>query len=49
MAHLAISAVVAVVVFEALGVRVLRQAWFNIDRVWIAALLVAAVTVTLPG
>ena len=47
-AHLAISAVVAVVVFEALGVRVLRQAWFNIDRVWIAALLVAAVTVTMP-
>jgi hypothetical protein len=46
VAHLAVSALIAVIVFEVLGVRVLRQAWFNIDRVWIAALLIAAVTVS---
>lgn len=48
VAHLAVSALIAVLVFEFLGVRVLRQAWFNIDRLWIGALLLAAMTVFVP-
>jgi hypothetical protein len=47
VAHLAVSAIIAVLVFEVLGVRVLRHAWFNIDRLWIGALLLAAATVSL--
>jgi hypothetical protein len=35
-----VTAVVAVLVFEKLGVGLLRRAWFNIDRIWAAALIV---------
>ncbi|MGC4773520.1 hypothetical protein ACLQ25_31720 [Micromonospora sp. DT44] len=38
--------VVAVLVYEVLGVGVLRKAWFNVDRLW-AGVLVAAGLVTL--
>jgi hypothetical protein len=47
-AHLTISALLALLVFHVFGVRVLRQAWFNMDRVWIVALFVAAGSVALP-
>ncbi|WP_010309816.1 hypothetical protein [Saccharopolyspora spinosa] len=36
---------VAVVVFEFLGLRILRIAWINLDRVWAIALLGAGVAV----
>jgi hypothetical protein len=34
-----ITAAVALVVFERLGVRILRKAWFNVDLVWAATLI----------
>ncbi len=44
--YLAVTAAVAVVVFEKLGVGLLRKAWFNLDLVWAAA-LVASGAITL--
>ncbi|SBT42547.1 hypothetical protein [Micromonospora auratinigra] len=46
VAMLAVALAVAVVVYEVLGVGVLRRAWFNVDRLW-AGVLVAAGVVTL--
>jgi hypothetical protein len=44
--YLAVTAAVAVLVFEKLGVGILRRAWFNLDLVW-AATLVATGALTL--
>jgi hypothetical protein len=44
--YLAVTALVAMLVFEKLGVGMLRRAWFNLDLVWAAA-LVATGTLTL--
>jgi hypothetical protein len=44
--YLAVTAFVAVLVFEKLGVGVLRRAWINLDLIWSAA-LVATGTLTL--
>jgi hypothetical protein len=38
-----VSAGVALVVFEKLGVGLLRKAWFNLDLVWAVALVVTAI------
>ncbi|MEU7612944.1 hypothetical protein [Micromonospora sp. NPDC049204] len=46
VAMLATALVVAVLVYQVLGVGVLRRAWFNVDRLW-AGVLVAAGLVTL--
>ncbi len=35
------SGVVAVVVYEVVGLRILRSAWVNLDRIWAGAFLVA--------
>ncbi|MFD0855144.1 hypothetical protein ACFQ07_23090, partial [Actinomadura adrarensis] len=35
------AGVIAVVVYEFLGLTVLRRAWFNLDRLWAAALITA--------
>ncbi|SCG34542.1 hypothetical protein [Micromonospora humi] len=45
-AMLGVAVVVALLVYEVLGVGVLRRAWFNVDRLW-AGVLVAAGVVTL--
>lgn len=37
--YLLVSALVALLVFEKLGVGVLRKAWFNVDLVWATALM----------
>ncbi len=37
--YLLVTAVVAVLVFEKLGLRLLRKAWFNLDLVWAATLI----------
>lgn len=39
LAMFGVMAVVALVVFEKLGLAVLRQAWFNLDRMWAMALI----------
>jgi hypothetical protein len=41
--YLAVSAGVALVVFEKLGVGLLRKGWFNLDLVWAVALVVTGV------
>lgn len=40
LAMLAVTGIMATAVYGWLGLGVLRQAWFNIDALWIAALLV---------
>ena len=44
--YLAVTAFIAMLVFEKLGVGILRRAWFNLDLIWSAA-LVATGTLTL--
>ena len=44
--YLVVTAFVAVLVFEKLGVGILRRAWFNLDLIWSAA-LIATGTLTL--
>jgi hypothetical protein len=41
-AMIAVAAAVAVVVFEVVGVGILRRAWVNLDLLWAASLLVGA-------
>jgi hypothetical protein len=36
-------ALVAILVYEKVGLAVLRKAWFNLDRVWAGALVLAGV------
>ncbi|MEU9884665.1 hypothetical protein [Sphaerisporangium sp. NPDC051011] len=43
LATLAVTATLAVVVYEKLGVSVLRRAWFNLDLAWAVALIGAGV------
>ena len=48
LAMLGVMAVVALLVYDRLGVRILRSAWINLDRLWAVALLgVGVVTLTL--
>lgn len=42
-AMLAVMALMALVVYEKVGLRLLRHAWFNLDYIWTSALLVAAI------
>jgi hypothetical protein len=41
--YLLVTGVVAVIVYERLGLRLLGKAWFNVDRLWAGALIVTAV------
>lgn len=43
VALLVVMALVAVVVYERLGVAFLRKAWINVDMIWTVTLLIAAV------
>lgn len=45
LAYLTVMAVVAWVVYRKLGLSLLRKAWFNMDWVWAAALVVAGMAV----
>jgi hypothetical protein len=47
MGYLITTALVAIVVYEKLGVAVLRHAWFNIDFVWMLALMITGVFILL--
>jgi len=42
-AMFAVMALIAIVVYEKVGLTVLRKAWFNLDRVWAGALVTAGV------
>lgn len=43
LGYLAVTACVAVLVFEKVGVGILRRAWFNLDLIWSAALVATGV------
>ena len=43
LGYLITTALVAIVVYEKLGVAILRRAWFNIDLVWMLALMITGV------
>src|SRR5213076_1837931 len=43
LGYLVTTALVAIVVYEKLGVAILRRAWFNIDFVWMLALMITGV------
>ncbi|MFL6506182.1 MAG: hypothetical protein ACJ8KC_12270 [Candidatus Udaeobacter sp.] len=43
LGYLVITALVAIVVYEKLGVAILRHAWFNIDLLWMLALMITGV------
>jgi hypothetical protein len=40
LGYLLMTALVAILVYEKLGVGMLRRAWFNIDLVWMLALMI---------
>jgi hypothetical protein len=46
--YLATTVVLALVVYERLGVRVLRRAWINFDLIWGGAMVAAAVFAVMP-
>ncbi len=43
LAMFGVMAAVALVVYEKLGLRLLRRSWFDLDRLWAGALIVAGV------
>jgi len=47
LGYLAVTAVVAILVFEKLGVGLLRSRWFNLDLVWAAALVLTGLVTVL--
>jgi hypothetical protein len=47
LAMFVVALVVAVVVYEVVGLTVLRRAWFNVDRMWAVALVGAGVVTLL--
>jgi hypothetical protein len=44
---LAIAGSIAVIVYEVVGVGILRRSWVNVDRLWAGALLVGAMATLL--
>jgi hypothetical protein len=40
LAMLTVAGVLAVVVYQKVGVQVLRRAWINLDFIWVGALVV---------
>lgn len=49
VSYLLVTGVIAVVVYERLGIRLLRTAWINLDVIWAAALVVTALAVIVPA
>jgi hypothetical protein len=43
LGYLLTTALVAIVVYEKLGLTILRRAWFNIDLIWMLALMITGV------
>ncbi len=44
-----VMAIVAVIVYERLGLRLLRRSWVNLDRIWAASLILAGAATLLIG
>ncbi|PYJ54605.1 MAG: hypothetical protein DME82_10400, partial [Verrucomicrobia bacterium] len=47
LGYLITTTLIAIVVYEKLGVAILRHAWFNIDLVWMVALMVTGLLILL--
>ncbi len=47
LGYLLITAMVAILVYEKLGVAILRRAWFNIDLIWMVALMMTGAFILL--
>ena len=47
MSMFVVAGTIAVLVYEVVGLAVLRRAWFNLDRLWAAALIAAGATTLL--
>jgi hypothetical protein len=47
LAMFAVAGTIAVLVYEVVGLAILRRAWFNLDRLWAAALIAAGATTLL--
>lgn len=47
LGYLLATALLAILVYEKLGVVILRRAWFNIDLIWMLALMIAGVFILL--
>ena len=45
--HLLVAALIAIVVYEKLGLALLRTAWFNLDLLWMIALMVSGIIILL--
>jgi hypothetical protein len=45
--YLLMTALIAILVYEKFGVAILRRAWFNIDLIWMLALMLTAVFILL--
>jgi hypothetical protein len=45
--YLSVAALVALLVYEKLGVAILRRAWFNLDLVWMVALMLSGILILL--
>ena len=45
--YLVVTGLVAILVYEKLGVGILRRAWFNVDLFWVLALMIAGLFVLL--
>jgi hypothetical protein len=43
LGYLLMTALVAILVYEKLGVSMLRRAWFNVDLIWMVALMITGV------
>jgi hypothetical protein len=41
--YLLMTALIAILVYEKFGVAILRRAWFNIDLIWMLALMITGV------
>ena len=47
LSHLLVAGVIAFIVYEKVGLSVLRRAWFNLDYLWAGALVIAGVMAAL--
>ena len=47
LGHLLVAGLVAMIVYEKLGVRILQRAWFNFDLAWAVALVVSGLVTVL--
>jgi hypothetical protein len=48
LGYLAMTCLLAVVVYEKVGLGVLRRAWINVNVVWAGAMIAAALLAVLP-